>query len=390
MKTSNWFGIWVCFGAGLAAAFTMTKASPAALDLTADLHLSLLQIGWVMSMVALATVLLGVISGRLVQRYGALTILSGGVLILVIAPLTSWHVNDATLLLVERAAEGVGVILVMVAGPALIIALSKPGDMGLSMGVWALWMPVGSSLIFLLAPLLLAGGGWRTLWLSSGIMALLVLPLLLKLPRVNVSVPRQRLPTATGIDGPILLGIIFACFSGGFFSILTYLPTYLHTVHELTKTQASLLAALLPAVLMCGNMLGGVLLHRGLQPARLMAACALLVSATLWSVLTLGDGVSAIALLALFGLVTGIVPTTIFAQAPRFATSPDSAGMVIGIAVTGQGMGIFFGPPLVGYLVGPTQNWAATHTLLLALPLVIAALATQLVRFEQPPPSTAT
>lgn len=382
MKTSNWFGIGVCFGAGLAAAFTMTKASPAALDLATDLHLSLLQIGWVMSLVALATVLLGVMSGRLVQRCGALTVLTSGLLILLIAPLTSWFVNSATLLLLERALEGVGVILVMVAGPAMIIAMSRPGDIGLSMGVWALWMPLGSSLIFLLAPLLLAGGGWRALWLSSGVMAMLILPLLLKLPRVSVNAAHGPLPTAPFAGGPILLGVIFACFSSGFFSILTYLPTYLRTVHDLSKTQAPLLSALLPAVLMCGNLLGGVLLHRGLRPVRLMAVCALLMSATLWTVLTLGDGVLAIVLLTLFGLVTGIVPTAIFAQAPRFAADPAAAGMVIGIVVTGQGTGILFGPPLLGYLVGPAHNWAAAHTLLLILPLVIAALSGQLTRFE--------
>ncbi len=382
MKTSNWFGIGVCFGAGLAAAFTMTKASPAALDLATDLHLSLLQIGWVMSLVALATVLLGVMSGRLVQRCGALTVLTSGLLILLIAPLTSWFVNSATLLLLERALEGVGVILVMVAGPAMIIAMSRPGDIGLSMGVWALWMPLGSSLIFLLAPLLLAGGGWRALWLSSGVMAMLILPLLLKLPRVSVNAAHGPLPTAPFAGGPILLGVIFACFSSGFFSILTYLPTYLRTVRDLSKTQAPLLSALLPAVLMCGNLLGGVLLHRGLRPVRLMAVCAVLMSATLWTVLTLGDGVLAIVLLTLFGLVTGIVPTAIFAQAPRFAADPAAAGMVIGIVVTGQGTGILFGPPLLGYLVGPAHNWAAAHTLLLILPLVIAALSGQLTRFE--------
>ncbi len=363
----------------------MTKASPAALDLAADLNLNLLQIGWVMSLVALATVLLGVISGRLVQRFGALTVLTSGLLILLIAPLASWFVNSAPLLLLERALEGVGVILVMVAGPAMIIALSRPGDIGLSMGVWALWMPVGSSLIFLLAPPLLAVGGWRTLWLSSAVMAMLILPLLLKLPKVTANAAYRPLPAAPFAYGPILLGVIFACFSGGFFSILTYLPTYLHTVHDLTKTQASLLAALLPAVLMGGNLLGGVLLHRGLHPARLMVVCSLLISATLWTVLTLGNGALAIVILTLFGLVTGIVPTAIFAQAPRFAAAPAAAGMVIGIVVTGQGIGILFGPPLIGYLVGPAHNWAAAHAVLLILPLIIAALSTRLTHFETPP-----
>lgn len=135
MKTKNWFGIWVCFSAGLVAAITMTKASPAALDLIADLHLSLLQVGWVISVVAIATVLLGIVSGRLILRFGARNVLIGGIAILLIAPLFSLLVTASPLLLAERSLEGVGVILVMVAAPATIVSLSRPEHIGLSMGV---------------------------------------------------------------------------------------------------------------------------------------------------------------------------------------------------------------------------------------------------------------
>ena len=36
IKSTNWFGIWICFSAGLAAAITMNKASPAALNIAAE------------------------------------------------------------------------------------------------------------------------------------------------------------------------------------------------------------------------------------------------------------------------------------------------------------------------------------------------------------------
>ena len=398
LKATNWFGIWVCFSAGLAAAITMNKASPAALNIAADLDISLFQIGWLVSVVAIGMVVLGFAAGHLVLRFGALKVLTAGVAVLLVTPWLSVFTTTSPLLMMERSLEGIGVILVMVSAPAAMINISRAEDVGLSMAVWALWMPTGSSLIFLLAPWLLNIDGWRSLWLSSAVAAAVVFPFLLYLLSVDrreIRAVPQSAPDTVSINtqslnrrsicvpGAVLLAVIFMCFGGGFFGVLTYLPTYLHTVSGLSTANASLLTALLPAVLIVGNLLGGGLLHRGLQPALMMSISAVLVSITLWVMMTLANGLIAIISLALFGLFTGAVPTAMFAQAPRFAASPRAVGMVIGIMVTGQGIGILFAPPLIAYLVGPMQNWIAALPLLLILPLFVAGLALYLPRFEE-------
>ena len=397
IKSTNWFGIWICFSAGLAAAITMNKASPAALNIAADLDLSLFQIGWLVSVVAIGMVVLGFASGHLILRFGALKVLTAGVTVLLLTPWLSLFATTSPLLMVERSLEGVGVILVMVSAPAAIINVSRPEDVGLSMAVWALWMPTGSSLIFLLAPWLLNIDGWRSLWLSSAVAAAVVFPFLLYLLRVDrreiqavplsesatVSTSTQSINSGSiSVPGAVLLAIIFLCFGAGFFGVLTYLPTYLHTVSGFSTANASLLTALLPAVLIVGNLLAGGLLHRGLQPALVMSISAVLVSITLWVTMILADGLLAIIFLVLFGLFTGVVPTAMFAQAPRFAASPRAVGVVIGIMVTGQGIGLLFAPPLIAYLVGPSQNWIAALPLLVMLPLIVALLAVYLPRFE--------
>lgn len=397
-KSTNWFGIWVCFSAGLVAAMTMNKASPAALDIAADLQLSLFQVGWVVSMVAFATVLLGVASGHLVRRFGALPVLVVGVAVLLVTPLLGIFSSTPFLLLFDRSLEGLGVILIMVAAPATIIHLAAPRHVGLSMGVWALWMPCGGSLIFLLAPWLLSIGGWRMLWLSTTVAATLILPLLLCLCfylrryRINspalgffASAPDEPAPTtgsSVRLRGAILLAVIFACFTADFFSIVTYLPTYLYTVNGLSKANASLLTALLPAALVAGNLLSGALLHCGFQPSVVMVRASILISVSLGTTALLGEGIPALISLAVFGLFTGIVPTAMFAQAPRFASAPSAIGMVIGVVVTGQGLGILLAPPLIAYLVGPDQNWSGAIPLLLVLPLIVSILSFYLPRFE--------
>ena len=401
LKSTNWFGIWVCFSAGLVAAMTMNKASPAALDIASDLQLSLFQVGWVVSMVAVATILLGVASGHLVRRYGALQVLITGVVILLFTPLLGFFASEPQLLLFDRALEGIGVILIMVAAPATIINLTIPRDIGLSMGVWALWMPCGGSLIFLLAPWLLSMGGWRILWLSTTAVAALILPLLLYLwfhlrrRHANDSPLKQSSSEAVSgkrrdaVDlsinprGAVLLAVIFACFTADFFGIVTYLPTYLHTVNGLSRANASLLTALLPAVLIVGNLVSGVLVHRGLRPSLVMTTASILISLSLGVTVLAGEGALALILLAVFGFFTGVVPTAMFAQAPRFASAPPAVGMVIGIAVTGQGMGILLAPPLIAYLIGPEHNWIKAMPLLLVLPLIVSGLSLYLPRFEE-------
>ncbi|HIL94103.1 MAG TPA: hypothetical protein EYG47_04650 [Cycloclasticus sp.] len=59
-STTQWKGIWLVFLTSVATAITATKASPALLAMKQELALSIVQIGWIMSSVAIATVLLGV------------------------------------------------------------------------------------------------------------------------------------------------------------------------------------------------------------------------------------------------------------------------------------------------------------------------------------------
>lgn len=399
--STNWLGVWACFCAGLAAAMTMNKASPAALLIANDLQLSLFQMGWVVSVVAVATVLLGVVSGHLVRRYGALSVLIFGLVILLFSPLLGFFASQPSHLLLGRSFEGLGVIFIMVAAPASIIQLTIPKDIGLSMGIWALWMPCGGSLIFLIAPWVLNMGGWRMLWLSTTVATALILPLLtylihslpgkpasaflsgIKPDALNNKKTERGFKLLIKLPETIWLAVIFACFTSVFFGIITYLPTYLHTERAFSMEKASLLTALLPVVLIAGNLVCGALIHRGFNPLRIIGATAILMSLSLAITVLSGEGVQAIILLTIFGFVTGIIPTALFAQAPQFALAPAAAGMVIGVMVTGQGLGILLMPPVIAYLVGSEYQWMNAIPLLLVLPLLVSSASFYLLHLER-------
>lgn len=387
---THWRGVGVACLAGVAAATALAKASPAALDLRSALHLSFAQIGWVMSAGTIATFALGVVSGQLSHWRGARRLLRDGLLVLLVAGSLSALAPATAWLLAGRGLEGLGVVLITVAAPTLIASLTRPQDIGLAMGVWALWMPVGSMLMLALAPLLLGAFGWRGLWAVSGLAALAVLGLLPGLPR-EVGTPsggRLDVSVLRGA-GPWWLALAFFCFSCQFFSVFTFLPTYLMNTLGLGTRAATLTSALVPAAIILGNLFGGVLVHRGWRPSTLVALPALPLLVVLPMLLLVPQTLARMyLLLPLYGFLLGIIPTGIFTQAPLLAPTPPATGPILGLALSGQGLGILVGPPLVGTLLERTGSWTWPVLLLGTALLGLVICALMLRRTGAPPAST--
>lgn len=383
---THWRGVGVAFLAGVAAATALAKASPAALDLRSALHLTLAQIGWVMSAGTIAIFALGVVSGQLSHWRGARRLLRDGLLVLLVAGSLGALASATGWLLAGRGLEGLGVVLITVAAPTLIASLTRRQDIGLAMGVWALWMPVGSMLMLALAPMLLGAFGWRGLWAVSALAALAVLALLPGLPG-DVGAPsggRLDLSVLRGA-GPWWLALAFFCFSCQFFSVFTFLPTHLMSTLGLSTRAATLASALVPAAIIPGNLLGGVLVHRGWRPSTLLVLPALpllIVLPTL--LLILHTPPWTYALLALYGFLLGIIPTGIFTQAPLLAPVPAATGPILGLALSGQGLGILVGPPLAGSLLERTGGWT-WPVLLLGTALLGLVMCAFMLRRASPP-----
>lgn len=378
---TNWHGIAVTFVAGVAAAIMLAKASAAAPAVQQDLGLQLSQIGWVVSVSNLATLLFGTISGQLSARFGLPTMLKSGLLIMTIAALLSLFAGQYLTLLAGRALEGVGVVLVTVAAPALIASLSRPEDRSMAMGIWALWMPIGAVIIMLLSPLLMGWQGWHGLWLFAALASLAAWMLLHRQP-ISTDGPAGAfdLKALTAI-APWLLATIFACFSFQFFSVFTFMPIYLDNTLGISTQHAARLVALIPVFIIPGNLLGGWLAKRGFPPWLLIlipALLLLLITQGLFRITTLDT--PGYLLLGGYGLILGIIPTAIFVQAPRLATTASAAAPIIGLGMSGQGLGILIGPPLTGWVADGGQQWQACANLLSLVLLLLATFALLLAR----------
>lgn len=387
---TDWRGISVAFIAGIAAAIMLAKGSAAAPTIQLELDLQLAQIGWIMSISNLATLLFGTLSGQLSARFGLPHMVKTGLAVMTVAALASLLADSFPSILTGRAIEGIGVVLLTVAAPAWIASMSSNEDRAMAMGVWALWLPVGSIIIMLLSPLLMASGGWRALWLFSAVASALAW-LLIRTPGSTGSQQSSGEFDLTALKrkGPWLLALVFACFSFQFFSVFTFLPIYFTDQLGLTTPAAATLITTIPLLIIPGNLFGGLLAKKGLPPWLLLmgpAIAMIVLTQTLFNLA--GTGLTTFLILGSYGFFLGIIPTAIFVQAPKLATRPSAVAPIIGLGMSGQGLGILLGPPLTGWIAQNGGHWQACANLLSSVLVLLALMAAALAAATREKPMT--
>ena len=349
----------VCFAGGVAA-LALLKASPAAVDLRTELGLSLSQLAWVSSIFTVMTVALGVFVGRWGVRLGARNLAILGLLLLTIAGAATTLAVEPAALIMGRLVEGTGFVLVVVCAPTLIASLAHPKDARLVFGVWATWLPVGGVLVMFFAPLLLPMGGWRALWLFSALSAVVAAGLLTRVPApakpATVATIGFRLALAE--PRPWVLALAFAFFTMQLYAVLLFAPTYLVEELGYPLAQSTLISSVVLVMAGVGGLSAGALMHRGISPMRVMVVSLSLIGALLPSLLLLADtGLLALLLLALHGLLSGATASSVYAEAPSTAPTPAAVGIIMGLVVAGNGLGILVGPPIVASVIEATGSW---------------------------------
>lgn len=359
-QPTDWRSITIVWLAGAVASLALLKASPAAVDLRAGLGLSLSQLAWVSSIFTVMTVALGVFVGGWGVRFGARNLASLGLLMLAIAGAATTLAAAPAALIIGRLVEGTGFVLVVVCAPALIASLAHPKDGRLVLGVWATWLPAGGILVMFAAPLLLPIGGWRALWWFGALCAVIALALLTRLParpKTN-SAASVGLRLALGQPRPWLLALTFAFFVMQLYAVLLFAPTYLVEELGYPLAKSTLISSVVLVTSAVGGLSASALIHRGASPARIMVISLSLLAGVIPSLLLFADtGLPALLLLALHGLLSGCTASSVYAQAPTTASTPAAIGIIMGLIMAGNGLGILVGPPIVATVIEATGSW---------------------------------
>lgn len=364
---------WIVIAAGVAAALHVGKLSPALPALSASLGVTLVQAGFLLSLVQLAGMLLGLVVGLSADALGLRRSMMSGLLLLAGASLLGGWARDAQTLLVLRALEGLGFLLVSMPAPSLIRHLVPPERMSAMLGMWGAYMPLGTATALLCGPLVISLAGWEAWWrLLSALTALMALGVWQVVPvdRAHAgtaaapSAPRgwlRRLRHTLSAPGPWLVALSFAMYSGQWLAVIGFLPT-IYAQGGVAGGISAVLTALVAGANMVGNIASGRLLSRGVKPQMLlytgfcfMAGGTFLAFAALPTVV----GVRFLAVL-LFSMVGGMIPGTLFSLAVRLAPDHGTVSTTVGWMQQWASLGQFAGPPLVAWLATLAGGWQWT------------------------------
>ena len=376
------------FAGGLACGAFMGKVPPALPELRAELGLTLVESGFIATMINLLGAAVGMLMGLLCDRFGHKRLGLLGLAIMAAGGFLGAAAQGYPLLLLSRFLEGTGFILFAVTGVALInAAVASPGDRNRAMGLWTAYMPGGASLAMLAAPLAMAEIGWRGYWSVLSAVALACAALVWR------CVPATRPATVGTLRLAIeslrqraswVLAILFMFYVAQWTSVMIWLPTFVVDVRGGTAAAAAFLGAMMVLANVPGNLAGGWLLSRGARRGTLVIAASVISAAC--SIGMLGDGLpdgARYALVLVFSCCAGVIPASVLSGVAVHARTPSHIGTTNGMVMQTAQIGQSIGPILLAWLASHYGGWSATLWAMLAFAAGCALCGYAISRIER-------
>ena len=405
------------------AALHIGKLPPAIPVLQSQMGVTLVQAGFLLSMVQLAGMLVGVLVGLAADGFGLRRSLLWGLGVLAVASGLGALATQPEALLALRALEGLGVLLVVLPAPSLIRQTVAPVQLPRLLGLWGAYMPTGTALALLTGPVVLGVMGWVGWWAAMALLTACMWGLAWQgLPRPGLpagqagvqahngiatptSLPTP-LPVLTAITGPHphphppssgaahpvtdlratnalaqvglsawarlqqtltargpwLVALAFAMYSSQWLAVVGFLPS-VYAQAGVSGGLAGVLTAGVCAANIVGNVVAGRLLQRGMAARWLLNAGFVTMGLMAWLAfhpLTAQVPVGRFASVLLFSAVGGLIPGTLFSMAVALAPSPSTVSTTVGWVQQCSSTGQFAGPPVVAWVAAQLGGWHGT------------------------------
>lgn len=261
--------VWVVL-AGISVAMHIGKLPPAVPALREELHVSLVQAGFLLSMVQFAGMFLGLMVGLFADVIGLKRCMLSGMMLLSLASALGATAQTPATLLLTRFFEGLGFLLSIMPAPSLLKHLLRGERLAKMLGWWAAYMPIGAASALLAGPWVINAFGWANWWLFLSLVTLLAFYMLfIKVPPGLTSQAEglvslhwgARLRLTLSSKGPWLIAFCFCLYSAQWISVIGFLPTITAEM-GISATNSGMITALVAAVNILGNVGSGFFLAR--------------------------------------------------------------------------------------------------------------------------------
>ncbi|MEN4918052.1 MFS transporter [Achromobacter spanius] len=383
---TQWGAVLAIVGAGVVAALQVGKVIIAAPLLRRDMGLDLASIGALTAVFSVLGVLGGIAAGGVIARFGARRMLLLGLAATAAGTAAGALAPGYGVLLASRVIEGLGFLMITVAGPAALQRIVTAGSRDFAFALWSCYMPAGMAIAMLASQ---AFGDWHAYWWCAGLAAAVALVCVAVLAPPSArgaglswTSLRQDTVDTLGAAGPVLLALSFTLYSLMFFALFTFLPVLLMEQLGLTLAMAGLYSAIASAANVVGNLGAGVLLARGWRRSTLIACASAVMGAV--ALLIFGSALPAMPtflLCVLFSAVGGLIPATLLGTAPLVAPRPALTAASVGLVMQGSNLGQVIGPVAVGGAID-RYGWSSASFIVAAAGVAGLVIAWRLRRVE--------
>lgn len=376
--------------AGIIVAMQLGKMPPVLPALREEFGLSLVLAGWLASAMNAVAAAVGIAFGFVADRFGRRRVLLAGLVLAAAGSALGALAQGPVVLLLFRIVEGLGFVLVAVSAPGLIVQATAghAAAQRFALGAWGTYVPAGMAIAMVLAAPLHAALGWRGVWLVLAAVTALFVPLFAWRSR-NLPVPggpRASIASAGKSltrPGPWLMTGAFVMYALQWYAVMIWLPTFAVEGLGLEGQGVALVIAAVVFANAPGNLLGAVLLRRGVARWKLIVAASLCMGVA-------GNFIFADALpptvqfacAAAFSFFGGMLPASLLAGAAVHARSQAETGIVNGVLVQGAQLGQLFGPPLLAVVIESLGGWQNGGILLAGCAALAVVQALALRRVE--------
>lgn len=387
MSGTNWAAVWAVFAGGLVAGAYIGKVPPALPALRADFGLTLVEAGYVATLLNVMGGLVGMFAGIFADRFGHKRIALGGLALMASGGLVGALAPGYAQLLASRFLEGVGFIMTTVAGVALIAQAAAATDRARAMALWSCYLPAGGSLAMLAAALALAAFDWRGLWLALAASAFASFVWLARAvpPRASgggVGLWRLGIESVTH-GASLFLCLTFAGYVAQWAAFITWLPTFIVGERAGSALSGALWTSLWVAVNVPGVLLGGWLMARGARRSRIiMLASAIQALAATGAILDVLPDWGRYASCLAFSFFGGVIPTAVFSGVAALARSPQHVGTASGMVMQASQLTQFASPIVIAWIAA-RLGWGASLPVMLCFAACAAAGGLAIARSER-------
>ncbi len=357
---TDWIIILLVWAAGLGAAAQFGKVAIALEAFREIYDVSEVALGFLISCVGLAGLILGVLGGIISPRIGIRRMfISGMFAAAVLSALQSMPLPFGVLILL-RSVEGASHLFIVIAGPILMARHSSIAARGAVMTLWSSFFGLSYMIVALIAPWIIGRFGVNGLFLAHAAYMLLLALLLTR----SLPMPRQTNAAEPNVEHLTMIKAVklhldiyrspwlsaaalgFVFYTGLYIALLTYLPDFVAPAFRVG------LSASLPFASIVTSLTVGVLLLRYVSPVRAVVIGYVL---TALCAIPLVFVVNSDPLFVLFSIVllaaTGIVPGASFAALAELNTSDKDRAYATGAIAQLGNLGTTCGPPILAVIV---------------------------------------